>query len=125
MADAKFARARSWEEMIAIHRTWMRDYTVQLSPGKGFAPSKAWFNCRCSIHSQKQRRLGPMKEGAHHTHAPISISCRSEPLSKRANHEHRHEHAWVNRSPSGFFHRYVVNRSFFWPISRGLALDKN
>ena len=29
MADAKFARARSWEEMIAIHRTWMRDYNVQ------------------------------------------------------------------------------------------------
>src|SRR5438552_238262 len=29
MADAKFARATSWEEMIAIHRTWMRDYNVQ------------------------------------------------------------------------------------------------
>ena len=29
MADAKFARAKSWEEMIVIHRTWMRDYNVQ------------------------------------------------------------------------------------------------
>lgn len=29
MADAKFARATSWEEMIALHRTWMRDYNVQ------------------------------------------------------------------------------------------------
>src|SRR3989442_8377226 len=29
MADAKFARATSWEEMITIHRKWMRDYNVQ------------------------------------------------------------------------------------------------
>jgi hypothetical protein len=29
MADAKFARARSWEELIAIHRKWMRDYNTQ------------------------------------------------------------------------------------------------
>src|SRR6266704_3572786 len=29
MADAKFARATSWEEMINIHRKWMRDYNVQ------------------------------------------------------------------------------------------------
>jgi putative transposase len=29
MADAKFARAHSWEELIAIHRTWMRDYNTQ------------------------------------------------------------------------------------------------
>lgn len=29
MADAKFARATSWEEMIAIHRKWMQDYNVQ------------------------------------------------------------------------------------------------
>jgi Integrase core domain len=29
MSDAKFARATSWEEMLAIHRTWMRDYNVQ------------------------------------------------------------------------------------------------
>ncbi len=29
MADAKFAKATSWEEMIAIHRSWMRDYNVQ------------------------------------------------------------------------------------------------
>jgi hypothetical protein len=29
MADAKFARATSWEEIIAIHRKWMRDYNVQ------------------------------------------------------------------------------------------------
>jgi putative transposase len=29
MADAKFARATSWEEMLTIHRTWMRDYNVQ------------------------------------------------------------------------------------------------
>jgi hypothetical protein len=29
MADAKFARATSWEEMIAIHRDWMHDYNVQ------------------------------------------------------------------------------------------------
>lgn len=29
MSDAKFAKATSWEEMIAIHRTWMRDYNVQ------------------------------------------------------------------------------------------------
>jgi putative transposase len=29
MVDAKFARATSWEEMLAIHRTWMRDYNSQ------------------------------------------------------------------------------------------------
>jgi len=29
MIDAKFARATSWEEMLAIHRTWMHDYNVQ------------------------------------------------------------------------------------------------
>ena len=29
MADAKFARATSWEEMISIHRKWMQDYNVQ------------------------------------------------------------------------------------------------
>ena len=29
MADAKFARATSWEEIIAIHRKWMHDYNVQ------------------------------------------------------------------------------------------------
>jgi putative transposase len=29
MADAKFARARSWEEMIATHRTWMHNYNAQ------------------------------------------------------------------------------------------------
>lgn len=29
MADAKFAKASSWEEILAIHRTWMRDYNVQ------------------------------------------------------------------------------------------------
>ncbi len=29
MADAKFARARSWEEMTTIHRQWMHDYNVQ------------------------------------------------------------------------------------------------
>src|SRR5260221_12277921 len=29
MADARFARATSWEEVIAIHRTWIHDYNVQ------------------------------------------------------------------------------------------------
>ena len=29
MADAKFARATSWEGMIALHRTLIRDYNVQ------------------------------------------------------------------------------------------------
>jgi transposase len=29
MADAKFARATSWEEMLTVHRAWMRDYNVQ------------------------------------------------------------------------------------------------
>lgn len=29
MADAKFARARSWGEMIAAHRKWMHDYNQQ------------------------------------------------------------------------------------------------
>jgi putative transposase len=29
MSDAKFARATSWEEMLAIHRAWMQDYNVQ------------------------------------------------------------------------------------------------
>lgn len=55
-----------------------------ISPGEGFCASQAWFNYRCSICSQKQRLLGPMKEEAHHTHALISISCsfRSEPMSK-------------------------------------------
>jgi putative transposase len=29
MSDARFARATSWEEVLAIHRTWMHDYNVQ------------------------------------------------------------------------------------------------
>jgi transposase len=29
MSDAKLARATSWEEMLAIHRTWMHDYNTQ------------------------------------------------------------------------------------------------
>ena len=29
MADAKFARATSWEEMVVTHRAWMRDYNTQ------------------------------------------------------------------------------------------------
>jgi putative transposase len=29
MADAKFARAHSWEEMLTIHRKWMHDYNTQ------------------------------------------------------------------------------------------------
>ncbi len=29
MSDAKFALARSWEEMTAVHRKWMRDYNLQ------------------------------------------------------------------------------------------------
>ncbi len=41
MADAKVARARSWEEMIAIHRTWMRDYHTQ----RNFAHEKREDGC--------------------------------------------------------------------------------
>jgi putative transposase len=29
MSDARFARATSWEEVLAIHRKWMHDYNVQ------------------------------------------------------------------------------------------------
>jgi len=29
MSDARFARATSWEEVLAIHRTWMHNYNVQ------------------------------------------------------------------------------------------------
>ena len=29
MADAKFADATSWREMLEIHRDWVRDYNVQ------------------------------------------------------------------------------------------------
>jgi putative transposase len=29
MADAKFARATTWEEMITIHRQWMHDFNIQ------------------------------------------------------------------------------------------------
>jgi len=29
MSDARFARATSWEEVLAIHRKWMRDYNTQ------------------------------------------------------------------------------------------------
>jgi len=29
MADAKFARATSWEEMITTYRKWMQDYNSQ------------------------------------------------------------------------------------------------
>jgi len=29
MADAKFAEAESWSEMLEIHRKWVRDYNVQ------------------------------------------------------------------------------------------------
>jgi putative transposase len=41
MADAKFARARSWEEMTAIHRQWMYDYNVQ----RHFAHEKREDGC--------------------------------------------------------------------------------
>jgi putative transposase len=33
MADAKFARAGSWDEMITIHRRWMHDYNHQRALG--------------------------------------------------------------------------------------------
>jgi putative transposase len=29
MSDAKFAKATSWEEVLTVHRTWMRNYNVQ------------------------------------------------------------------------------------------------
>ena len=29
MADAKFAQARSWEELLAVHRSFVNDYNVQ------------------------------------------------------------------------------------------------
>jgi hypothetical protein len=29
MSDAKFAKATSWEEVLAVHRTWMHNYNVQ------------------------------------------------------------------------------------------------
>src|SRR6266536_3534143 len=41
MADAKFARARTFEEMIATHRTWMRDYNMQ----RHFAHEKREDGC--------------------------------------------------------------------------------
>lgn len=41
MADAKFARARSWEEMIAVHRRWMHDYNLQ----RHFAHEKREDGC--------------------------------------------------------------------------------
>ncbi len=41
MADAKFARARSWEEMTAIHQQWMYDYNVQ----RHFAHEKREDGC--------------------------------------------------------------------------------
>jgi len=41
MADAKFAKATSWEEMITIHRSWMHDYNVQ----RHFAHEKREDGC--------------------------------------------------------------------------------
>ena len=41
MADVKFARARSWEEMTAIHRQWMYNYNVQ----RHFAHEKRENDC--------------------------------------------------------------------------------
>ena len=41
MADAKFARATSWEEMISVHRSWMRDYNAQ----RHFAHEKREDGC--------------------------------------------------------------------------------
>jgi putative transposase len=29
MADARFARARSWEEILAVHQRFVHDYNVQ------------------------------------------------------------------------------------------------
>jgi hypothetical protein len=41
MADAKFAQARSWEEMLTIHRKWMHDYNSQ----RHFAREKREDGC--------------------------------------------------------------------------------
>jgi len=46
MADAKFARATSWEEMISVHRSWMRDYNAQ----RHFAHEKREDGCHSPAH---------------------------------------------------------------------------
>ena len=52
MADAKFAKATSWEEMIAIHRSWMRDYNVQ----HHFAHEKREDGCHSPAHVLGQQK---------------------------------------------------------------------
>jgi len=46
MADAKFARATSWEEMISVHRSWMHDYNAQ----RHFAHEKREDGCHSPAH---------------------------------------------------------------------------
>src|SRR6266567_7464416 len=49
MSDAKYKRATSWKEVIAIHRKWMRDYNVQRVRRVGadripFTERRGWSN---------------------------------------------------------------------------------
>ena len=106
MADAKFARATSWEEIITIHRKWMHDYHVQ----RHWAHEKREDGCHSPVQVLAWHRgtmysaefldrvagimqlplfdpqptiwlWGLMKEGMQHAHVPISSSLRSPPLS--------------------------------------------
>lgn len=57
MADARFARARSWEEMIATHRKWMHDYNTQ----RHFAHEKREDGCHspAAVLGEQKGRVYP------------------------------------------------------------------
>jgi hypothetical protein len=54
MADAKFARATSWEEVLAIHRRFQHDYQVQ----RHWAHEKREDGCLCSLGMRLRDKIG-------------------------------------------------------------------
>src|SRR5258708_12708921 len=83
MADAKFARARSWEEMVAIHRRWMRDYNMQ----RHFAHEKREDSCHSVTKPIPLPQFhwyasnSPWQRDASRSNSKRSASLRNPPIS--------------------------------------------
>lgn len=73
MADARFARATSWEEVLAIHRRFLRDYNVQRQLGA--REPGGWLPQPCGgpglAQGDNVPGLGPRPHPVRHSlHAP-------------------------------------------------------